>query len=88
MPRSGVRTARSPERAGFADDRSSGRGGLGISITFDSVSAATREVGTVAVPLDIPEEPTMLYLAHRTDHGKASVEAVLTLAEVVLPTVE
>ena len=62
--------------------------GLGISITFDSVSAATREVGTVAVPLDIPEEPTMLYLAHRTDHGKASVEAVLTLAEVVLPTVE
>ena len=62
--------------------------GVGISITFDSVSAATRESGTVAVPLDIPDEPTKLYLAHRTDHGKASVEAVLTLAEAVLPTVE
>lgn len=61
--------------------------GLGISVTFDSVSANTREVGTVAVPLDIPEEPSIVYLAHLSDHGKASLDAVLTLAEAVLPTV-
>lgn len=62
--------------------------GLGISITFDSVSANTREAGTVAVPLDVPEEPTTLYLAHLKGHGKASLDAVLALAEVVLPSVE
>ncbi|WP_262777635.1 hypothetical protein [Brevibacterium permense] len=62
--------------------------GRGISITFDSVSAVTREVGTVAVPLDIPDAPAKLYLAPGTDLGKASVEAALTLAEEVLPTVE
>ncbi|MGO2377477.1 LysR family substrate-binding domain-containing protein, partial [Brevibacterium aurantiacum] len=62
--------------------------GLGISITFDSVSANTREAGTVAVPLDIEQEPSTLYLAHRTDHGKTSLDAVLALAEDVLPTVE
>ncbi|WP_346036705.1 LysR family transcriptional regulator [Brevibacterium picturae] len=62
--------------------------GLGVSITFDSVSANTREVGTVAVPLDIPQDPSTLYLAHRSDHGKPSLDAVLALAEEVLPTVE
>ena len=62
--------------------------GLGISITFDSVSANTREAGTVAVPLDIEQDPSTLYLAHRTDHGKPSLEAVLALAEEVLPTVD
>lgn len=61
--------------------------GLGISITFDSVSANAREAGTVAVPLDIADEPSILYLAHLSDHGKASLGAVLTLAEAVLPTV-
>ncbi|AZL11741.1 MAG: LysR substrate-binding domain-containing protein [Brevibacterium sp.] len=61
--------------------------GLGISITFDSVSANTREAGTVAVPLDVEQAPSTLYLAHRTDHGKPSLEAVLALAEEVLPTV-
>ncbi|WP_186293112.1 LysR substrate-binding domain-containing protein [Brevibacterium aurantiacum] len=61
--------------------------GLGISITFDSVSANTREAGTVAVPLDVEQDPSTLYLAHRTDHGKSSLEAVLALAEEVLPTV-
>ncbi|GAA1946639.1 LysR substrate-binding domain-containing protein [Brevibacterium antiquum] len=62
--------------------------GLGISVTFDSVSANTREAGTVAVPLDIPEEPSIVYLAHLTDHGKPSLDAVLDLAEAVLPTVD
>ncbi|MGO2860861.1 MAG: LysR substrate-binding domain-containing protein [Brevibacterium sp.] len=61
--------------------------GVGISITFDSVSANTRELGTVAVPLDISDAPSVLYLAHPVDHGKASLDAVLTLAEAVLPTV-
>lgn len=61
--------------------------GVGISVTFDSVSANTREAGTVAVPLEVPEESTRLYLAHRDDHGKASLDAVLTLAEAVLPAV-
>lgn len=60
--------------------------GLGVSITFDSVSANTREVGTVAVPLDIPQDPSTLYLAHRSEHGKPSLDAVLALAEAVLPT--
>lgn len=62
--------------------------GVGISITFDSVSANTREPGTVAVPLEVPEESTRLYLAHRSDHGKASLDAVLSIAEAVLPSVE
>ncbi|GAA1854661.1 LysR substrate-binding domain-containing protein [Brevibacterium marinum] len=62
--------------------------GLGVSITFDSVSANTRELGTAAVPLDIPQDPSTLYLAHLSDHGKPSLEAVLALAEEVLPTVE
>lgn len=61
--------------------------GLGVSITFDSVSANTREAGTVAVPLDIPQDPSTLYLAHLSDHAKPSLEAVLALAEEVLPTV-
>ena len=61
--------------------------GMGISVTFASVSANTREAGTVAVPLDIRQEPSTLYLAHRDNHGKASLGAVLDLAEEVLPTV-
>lgn len=61
--------------------------GVGISITFDSVSANTRELGTVAVPLNIADEPSVLCLAHPVDHGKASLDAVLTLAEAVLPKV-
>ena len=61
--------------------------GLGISITFDSVSANTREAGTVAVPLDVAQEPSTLYLAHQTDHGKVALDVVIALAEEVLPTV-
>lgn len=62
--------------------------GMGISITFDSVSANTREAGTIAVPLDIEQEPSTLYLAHLSEHPKPALDAVLALAEEVLPTVE
>lgn len=62
--------------------------GMGITITFDSVAATMHEPGTVAIPLDGAGESSTVYLAHATDHRNASLAAVLTLAEAVLPTVD
>ncbi len=64
------------------------RAGMGITITYDSVAKANPEIGTVTLPLDLPDESMMVYLAYRDDHCSAALTSVLEIAEEVFVGVE
>lgn len=61
--------------------------GIGLTITYDSVTSAITDPDIVTIPLDVRDAHIPVYLAHRTDAVSPALAQVLAAAEDALPTV-
>ncbi|GAA2096670.1 MULTISPECIES: LysR family transcriptional regulator [Brevibacterium] len=62
---------------------------MGITISYDSVTAGFNHPGVVSVPLEVGhDDPIVVYLAHREPPSSPALREVLTTAATALPTIE